>query len=805
MKYTIQIDNAYEGNLKNISLEIPKYKLVCVTGVSGSGKSTLVIDTLYQECQRQYLEATGYQGIQKPGVERITNVSPAIQISQHHTNKNPRSTVGTMTNIYTDFRVLYEKISERTCPKCNSYFQQREDEQEAAFVNGENKRLLKCSVCEEQIEMLTRTHFSYNKKEGACPSCSGIGEKLSINWPAIIDESLTLEEGALMFLDKGYQKYVYGILKNGFKFYELDDVLQQPIKSWSSQHKQLLYKGAVTAQIDLEKGIPKNVTGGRFEGIEPMLWRKVADKGIEEVPKDHFVTSTCTSCLGEKLNEQSRIAKVNQTRLPELVQFSLDQLLDWIQQLSSDLNELQLQYVEHIIMDIESKIKRLIKVGVGYLTLNRQTITLSGGEQQKIKLSATLDSTLTGVIYLLDEPTTGLHPKDTKGMIELLKNIRDLGNTVIVIEHDTDVMRAADLIIDLGPAAGAFGGEITGIGTLDELINTEQSITGQYLRMKVVLNEKPRTPKQWLELKDVTKYNLQNITAKFPKGCFTVVAGASGSGKSTLIFDVLAKQHLDDLEQIITVQQTPITKMRRSNIATYTDAFTVIRNLLAKQPLAVKKGFTNKHFSFNTAGGRCETCEGLGVVPSNMLFFDNVELVCPTCNGKRFKDEVLEVTLYNYSVSQLLDLSITEASELFKADKKLTKVFQLLLDVGLGYIKLGQALTTLSGGEGQRLKLAKELLTVKKGKQLFLIDEPTTGLHPVDIEHFIVLLQRIVDAGNTVIVVEHNEQMIRAADWIVELGPEGGINGGTIIATGCPQSIINNTQSQIAQFLSIDV
>lgn len=801
MQKDIIIEYAYEGNLKNISVNIPRNKLVCVTGVSGSGKSTLVIDTLYQECQHQYLEATGYQGIQKPGVERITNVSPAIQISQHHTNKNPRSTVGTMTNIYTDLRVVFEKISERTCVKCQQPFAQNEGKETVENENGEFKSFIHCPHCDTKQLMLTRTHFSYNKSEGACQTCSGIGEEIQINWPAVIDESKTLEEGALLFLDKGYQNYVYGILKKGFQFYELEDVLTKQIATWSDAHKALLYKGAEAAQLNPQKGVPKNVTGGRFEGIEPMLWRKLADKGIEEMPKEQFITTTCSECHGERLMKVSRAVTVAGIRLPKLANYSLEQLLTWVQTVSNLLDEKQKRYVDHLLFDMETKINRLLAVGVGYLTLNRQTITLSGGEQQKIKLAATLDSTLTGVIYLLDEPTTGLHPKDTEGMITLLKNMRDLGNTLIVIEHDTDVMRQADLIIDIGPGAGTFGGEIIGMGTLDELLATESSVTGQYLRKETSVNEQVRTPKDWLKLEAVSKYNLKHVTARFPIGCLTAVAGASGSGKSTLIFDVLAEKELTQFDQVITVLQSPISKMRRSNIATYTDAFSVIRNLFAKDPLAIEKGFSNKHFSFNTAGGRCETCEGLGVVPSNMLLFNNVELVCPACNGKRFKDEVLEVTLMNHSISQILDLSIAEARDLFEKDKKLVKIFNLLLDVGLGYVTLGQSLTTLSGGEGQRLKLAKELLTVKKGKQLFLIDEPTTGLHPIDIEHFLVLLQRIVDAGNTVIVVEHNEQVLRAADWIVELGPEGGDKGGKIIATGEPRDMRTNRDSVIGGYL----
>lgn len=653
-------------------------------------------------------------GDPKPGVDHISNLSPAIQINQHHTNKNPRSTVGTMTNIYTDLRVMFEKISQRTCGNCHHAYSQNEGKQSLENIDGQYVSLVECPSCQAKEPLLTRTHFSYNKSEGACPTCSGIGEEIQINWSAIIDETKSIMDGALLFLDKGYQKYVQGILRNAFQFYQLEDVLASPVETWTQNHKTLLYKGVEAAQLDVEKGVPKNVTDGRFEGIEPMLWRKLADKGIEGVPAEQFATTLCSACHGERLNEHSRRVTVYDKRLPELVSYSIEQLSRWIHEVTQHLPEQQKRYVDNFLLDIQTKTERILKVGVGYLTLDRQTITLSGGEQQKIKLAAVLDSTLTGVIYLLDEPTTGLHPKDTKGMIELLRNMRDLGNTVIVIEHDPDVMKAADLIIDVGPGAGKFGGEVIGIGNLEEMMAMESSVTGQYLQKETKINERTRQPNEWLVVENVTKYNLNNVTAQFPMDCFTAVVGASGSGKSTLVFDVMVERDLSQFNQVITVEQSPITKMKRSNIATYTDAFSIIRTLFSKVPLAKEKGFTNKHFSFNTAGGRCENCEGLGVVPSNMLFFDNVELVCPACNGKRFKDEVLEVTLYDKSISQVLDLSVEEAGEVFKSDKKLTNILNLLQEVGLGYVTLGQPLTTLSGGEGQRLKLAKELLTVKK-------------------------------------------------------------------------------------------
>ncbi|WP_274309915.1 excinuclease ABC subunit UvrA [Solibacillus daqui] len=797
----IIIENAYEGNLKNISVTIPRNQLVCVTGVSGSGKSTLVLDTLYQECQRQYMEAIGYQGIQKPDVEAVRNISPAIQINQHLTNKNPRSTVGTLTNIYTDLRMVYEKISERPCSDCGKVFAQHEGKEATEIAHGEYKTFVQCPHCDSKQLKLTRAHFSYNKSDGACPTCSGLGVEVAIDWDKVLDETKPLEDGAVHFLDKGYRDYVINILKNGFAFYGLADVQNVPLNQWSEQHRALLIKGAEAANIDAEKGVPKNVTKGRFEGIEPLLWRRFADKNGDSEVEQYFKKSTCSACDGERLREESRQAIVNNKRLPELSNYSLEHLAAWIDALNAKLTDSERAYVGHFILDMTTKLARLLKVGVGYLTLDRQTITLSGGEQQKIKLSATLDSELTGVIYLLDEPTSGLHPKDTLGMIDILKRMRDLGNTVIVIEHDTDVMKAADVILDIGPGAGIFGGELIGQGTLAQLLDTETSVTGNYLKKPVELNTKPRQANGYITLAKVSENNLQNVTVQFPKQCFTTVVGASGSGKSTLIFDVLANETFDDFDQVITVQQASISRMRRSNIATYTDAFTVLRNLYAKEPSAKEKGFTNKHFSFNTAGGRCDHCEGLGVVPSNMMFFDNVELVCPVCNGKRFKDEILDVTLHGYSISEMLDMSITEAAEVLQADKKLTKIFSLLIEVGLGYITLGQSLTTLSGGEGQRLKLAKELLSVKGQQNLFLIDEPSTGLHPVDIENFIILLNKMVEEGHTVIVVEHNEQIIRESDYLIELGPEGGDKGGTVIATGTPEEIKGNKQSIMREFL----
>lgn len=814
----ISIQDARSGNLKNISVDIPRKQLVLITGVSGSGKSTLIMDTLYLECQRQYLESMGYQGIKKPKVQWIRNVSPAIQISQHHTNKNPRSSVGTATDIYTDLRMIYEKIGERSCPYCNKTINNVDcKEVLEKKKNGDFTVYMFCHHCGIKMEKFTRSHFSYNTMEGACPSCSGLGEELKINWSHVLDEEKSLEDGAIKLFDHKYNEYQIASIYKAFEHFHLPNVQQIPINQWTKEQRTILIHGVEseeTMQYFNGYEIPKTVAKGKFEGLDTILWRKLAEKkSTDNKLKDYFISQPCNTCHGERLNETSRFIKVNETRLPELVNQSLDRLYQWIEQLELTLNDLQKNAVESYLLDIKTKLTRLMKVGLGYLSINRQTITLSGGELQKIKLAATLDSSLTGVLYLLDEPTAGLHPKDTAGMIDLIKSLRDFGNTVIIIEHDLDMIQAADYIIDIGPGSGKHGGEIVGMGTVEELKNQSSSITGQYLMKPTITKQQYRKGTgEFLTIQNATKHNLQQVSVEFPIHCLTIVTGASGSGKSTLVFDVLLNatgqtsnenrvEGLEQFNQIIAVRQASIAKMKRSNIVTFTEAFTEIRRIFSELEASKKQGFSSKHFSFNTPGGRCENCEGLGVVSSNMLFFEDVELTCPVCNGKRFKEEVLAVTWNDYSISNLLDLSVSEAKILFRDNKKLSKVFTLLEDVGLGYLLLGQPLTTLSGGEGQRLKLAKELLANKGNNNLFLIDEPTTGLHPLDIEHFKVLLDKIVEANNTIIVIEHNQQIIRSSDWIIELGPHGGENGGRVIATGTPEDIRKNKESIIGRYL----
>jgi excinuclease ABC subunit A len=816
----IIIKGAKEGNLKDISLDIPRNKLVIFTGLSGSGKSTLAIDTIYQECQRQYLEAMGWQGIHKPKIDSIRNVSPSIRITQNEYSKNPRSSVGTVTDIYTDLRMIYEKLSKRICPNCNRKIISSECKEEVEKSEGNFKVYMFCSQCNHKLEKLTRTHFSFNTREGACKTCQGLGKVLKVNSNNVIHEHFTLENGAIDFWEQKYKEYQISALYNAFKHYGMTFEPDTPVTRFNEGQKAILLYGVESDEVkNIFPGIvpPKTVAEGRFEGIFPVLWRRLSEKGgSSEALNAYFDSGICPDCRGERLNELSRSVTVLYTRLPELVSLSLDELYQWLVRLEDSVSSIDKLMVESYILDLKTKIQRIVNVGLGYLSLDRQTMTLSGGEAQRIKLAATLDSSLTGIIYIMDEPTIGLHPKDTTGIINILKGLRDLGNTVIVIEHDIDVMQAADYIVDIGPGSGKYGGEVIGKGTLEELKRQDASVTGSYLKRKMQNRKELRKGKEdILEVKDANLYNLENINVRFPVGCLTSVTGVSGSGKSTLVFEVLAKSNIKNqpdcnkvtgtevFDQIVTVEQSPLTRMKRSNVATYSEVYSEIRKIFSGLKDAKDKGLITKHFSFNTKGGRCENCEGLGYITSNMLFFENLEVPCPVCSGNQFIDEVLSVKYKGHSIKDVLQMSVEDALHTFNNHPKVLKVLKLLEDVGLGYLELGQTLTTLSGGEGQRLKLAKELINNEGKNNLYLIDEPTIGLHPIDVENFLVLLNRIVDSGSTVIVVEHNQQVIKASDWIVDLGPEGGINGGKVIAEGTPNEIISNTNSVTGKFLFI--
>ncbi|RDW16217.1 excinuclease ABC subunit UvrA [Oceanobacillus chungangensis] len=825
MKDMIVIKGAKENNLKNISLSIPKNKLVVITGPSGSGKSTLALDTLQRESQRQFMESMGMptDGFSKPKVDSMIGLSPSISVGQHVTNRNPRSTVGTLTDMYTYLRLIYEKLGERICPNCQTTILPSLDKEANEEETANFKEYIHCHNCHHRLEKLTRSHFSYNTLEGACPTCSGLGYVTDIHLASVFKEDLSLKEGAVAIgmWNGSYGEYQRQILKAASEHYGIAFDEDLPLKDFSDEQRDLLYYGVESDIFSAhypDVKPPKTVGKGKFEGILTGMQRRYEEKGGSASSGEaaYFYSQVCSDCLGKRLNKESRDVLVAGTSITDVSDYSLEAMHDWLLELQQSLRSEDAVIVESFLHDLISKVNRIIHVGLGYLSMDRQTITLSGGEAQRLRLASILGSGLTGVLYILDEPTAGLHPKDTKGLVKIMKQLRDLGNTVLVIEHDVDVMKEADHIIDIGPGAGINGGTVVGVGTLLELMEQPESVTGAFLRDKPVLNEKHRQGSgEQLTIHNATKHNLQNVTVSIPLGCLVSVTGVSGSGKSTLIFDVLAAGEngihqdckeitgFESIDKVITVNQSALSRMQRSNIATYTDAFTNIRNLFASLPEAKENKLKPKDFSFNTTGGRCENCQGLGFVAVNMYFSDDIEIPCPVCHGSRFKENILQVTYKGNSISDILDMSIEESLPIFEDHKKLYPIVQLLNEIGLGYLKWGQSLTTLSGGEGQRLKLAKELNKPANKSTLYLLDEPSTGLHPRDVKQLLLLLNRLVDAGNTVIVVEHNSDVIRASDWVIDLGPEGGSAGGRIIAEGKPEEIIKQKGSHTGAFLDI--
>lgn len=813
----IQIIGAMEGNLKNVSIDIPKNKLVVCTGLSGSGKSTLLIDVLFHECQRQYLEAMSLQGIQKPKVERIRGASPAILISQSDANKNPRSTVGTVSDIYTDLRMVYEKLGVRQCPYCGATISAAECKETTEKKGNDFFVYMDCRECGKRMDKITCTHFSFNTREGACAACDGLGKVHTLPKEKAVDETLSPEAGAVRYWEKQYGDYQTGVLYAAFAYYGVKTPAGTPVCEYSDQQKALFYHGVQSDEAKAAfPGIlpPKTAAQGRFEGVLPILWRRFAEKNGD--PKQlalYFDTVACQTCKGERLGPLGGNVTVNGTRLPELSNRSLEALYQWVANVEASLPQQHLALVKDYLLDIQTKLLRFLKVGLGYLSLDRTTITLSGGELQRLRLASVLDSELSGVIYLLDEPTAGLHPKDTAGLIAILRKLRDLGNTVLVIEHDEDVMACADELIDIGPGAGKQGGRVVATGTREEIKNNPASVTGQWLCQPHPGKAEFRKSKgAAARIENADQFNLKRVSVEIPLGCLTAVTGPSGSGKSTLVFEVLAKGNangprnrvsgLEQFDQVVQIEQSAIARMKRSNVATFSDVYADIRTVFAKTEQARKAGLTAKHFSFNTPGGRCENCQGLGMVDSHMLFFNDIEVDCPVCGGNRFSPQVLGIRYEGLSITDVLHLSVEEAAGFFQEQPKIQKIMRLLMDVGLGYLELGQTLTTLSGGEGQRLKLARELIGNSDGKRnLYLMDEPTTGLHPKDAEHFLALLDRMVDAGHTVIVVEHNRQAICHSDWVIDLGPEGGEKGGEVLFAGTPEDLKQNGRSATALYL----
>ena len=938
MNDKIIIKGAKEHNLKNINLEIPRDKLVVITGLSGSGKSSLAFDTLYAEGQRRYVEslssyARQFLGLmEKPDVESIEGLSPAISIDQKTTSKNPRSTVGTVTEIYDYIRLLYARVGVPYCPNCGKKIEKQSIDQivdnvmkldegtriqvlapvvrsrkgeytklfedlqkdgfarvrvdgdiyeltdmedvkldknkkheieivvdrlvikpeitarltesiEVALKHADNLVLIDvvgdktilyscnyaCPDCGFSFPELTPRMFSFNNPYGACPKCSGIGYLMKMDEDLIIpDKNKTLYDGVKAFGSSTMKKgdtMARMYFESIGKHYGVD-IKNKKIKDLPRDFLDKILYGTGDEEIDFEyasyAGVRKFTAP--FEGVIPTLERRhneTKSQGMRDFYEMYMSNMHCDECNGARLKKEILCIKVGGKNINELTDMSIRHIQEFLRNL--ELTDSQKMIAEMILKEVDARLQFLIDVGLEYLTLSRSAGTLSGGEAQRIRLATQIGSGLTGVLYILDEPSIGLHQRDNDKLIATLKKLRDLGNTLIVVEHDEDTMYAADQIIDIGPGAGVHGGNVMAQGTAEEIKQVKGSITGDYLsgRKQIHVPSKRRKGnKKCIEVVGATENNLKNISVKFPLGVFTCVTGVSGSGKSTLVNEVLYKniaqqlngasekpgkckqiKGLDNIDKIINIDQSPIGRTPRSNPATYTGAFDLIRDIFAGTNEAKMRGYEKGRFSFNVSGGRCESCNGDGVHKIEMHFLPDVYVPCEVCKGKRYNRETLEVKYKGKNIADVLDMTVEEALEFFENIPKIKQKIQTLYDVGLGYIKLGQPSTTLSGGEAQRVKLATELSKRATGKTLYILDEPTTGLHIADVHRLVDILQRLVDTGNSIIVIEHNLDLIKTADHIIDLGPEGGDAGGEVVAVGTPEQICRNEKSYTGKFL----
>ncbi len=932
----IIIKGAKEHNLKNISLEIPRDKLVVITGLSGSGKSSLAFDTLYAEGQRRYVEslssyARQFLGImEKPNVESIEGLSPAISIDQKTTSKNPRSTVGTVTEIYDYIRLLYARIGIPYCPNCGNkiekqsidqiidnildlkegtkiqvlapvvrarkgeFVKQIESYQKEGFVRakidgevyelsdeikleknkkhnieliidrliikpdirsrltesvetalkhanniviidivGKEEKLYSCNYacpdCGFSFPEITPRMFSFNNPFGACPSCLGIGYLMKMDEDLIIpDKNKTLYDGVKAF-GASTMKRGDTMAKMYFesigRHYGVD--IKVPIKKLPRKFLEKILYGTGEEEIDFEyssyAGVRKFTAP--FEGVLPTLERRhneTKSQGMRDFYEMYMSNSDCPTCKGARLKKEILSIKINNKNINQLTEMSINKIQNFLRKLK--LNKTQTMIADQILKELDKRLQFLIDVGLEYLTLSRSAGTLSGGEAQRIRLATQIGSGLTGVLYILDEPSIGLHQRDNDKLLATLKKLRDLGNTLLVVEHDEDTMYAADQIIDIGPKAGAHGGKVIAQGTAEEIKKVKNSITGKYLsgekKIKVPKKRRKIVKSKVIEVQGARENNLKNINVTFPLGLFTCVTGVSGSGKSTLVNEVLYKtvakelnkanekpgkckavKGLKNIDKIIDIDQSPIGRTPRSNPATYTGVFDFIRDLFTATEEAKIRGYKKGRFSFNVPGGRCESCKGDGVHKIEMHFLPDVYVPCEVCKGKRYNRETLEVKYKGKNIADVLDMTVEEALEFFDKIPRIKQKIQTLYDVGLGYIKLGQPSTTLSGGEAQRVKLATELSKRATGKTLYILDEPTTGLHIADVHKLVKILQRLVDTGNSIIVIEHNLDLIKTCDYIVDLGPEGGDAGGEVVATGTPEDVAKNENSYTGKFL----
>jgi len=845
MTAQITIRGARLHNLKNITLTIPKNQLVVLTGVSGSGKSTLGFDILYKEGQRQYLESLGLVafGLSKPPVDAITGLSPSISVDQHLTNRSPRSTVGTATDIYTYLRVLFARLGHRPCPNCGKDIPplfdpsnlEWESQSSADDDASAPEETFPCPHCGASIPELNMAHFSFNKPEGACPTCAGLGNIHQVNIKHLVDEDKSIHDGAVTGWNDLLINYYTTALHAAADHYGFEYNFSLPIKDFTSPQRDLLFFGVDSPLFHRHFPTiktPTTVRQGHFEGIATNLLRRYAEHIQEHIQdtdyhdklEEFLIAQTCPDCAGTRLRPESRFVTVDGQSIIAVSRLSINDLGAWLDSLSSVFTPDEMNIAEPVLVDLSEGIARLVDVGAGYLSIERSSPSLSAGEAQRLRLASLLGSELSGVLYVFDEPTIGLHHRDTHHLIDILCRLRDLDNTVLVIEHDLEMITAADYVIDFGPGAGKHGGQVVASGTPVEITKQSESLTGDYLagRISIPVPQHRRMPNgKAITIHGARHHNLQDITVSLPLGMLVAVTGVSGSGKSSLVFDILdraMRQHLygsndtpgeydtiegyEYIKKIITIDQEHIGRIPRSNAATYTDTFTPIRDAFAATPEARRKGLSARHFSFNVPGGRCERCEGTGVLTVSMQLLPDVEVRCPTCHGRRFTRETLAVHYRDHDISQVLDLTVEEALMLFTDIPAVRSRLQVLSDVGLGYLQLGQPATTLSGGEAQRIKLAKELGRRVSGPTLYLLDEPTTGLHLADISCLLEVLRRFVEAGNSVIVVEHNLELVKTADWVLDLGPEGGAAGGKLIAQGTPEQIAMVTASYTGQSLN---
>lgn len=825
MQDSITITNARLHNLKNVTLSIPKGKFVVLTGLSGSGKSTLGFDILLKEGQRQYFESWGLVsfGLSKPPVDSITGLSPSISVDQYLSNHSPRSTVGTTTEIFTYLRVLFARLGHRPCPACGKDVPPPYDDSPVDWDgdggdNLDTEASVACPHCGTSLPAPGMASFSFNKPAGACPTCTGLGTVHHANLKRLVNEDLSIAGGAVHGWEALLIQHNERVLQAAGRHYGFDFDPARPVKDYTPVQRDLLFFGVDSPQFRRhfpQVEPPPTVSRGRFEGVATSLLRRYAeritDADYRQKMGEFLVTQTCPDCGGTRLRAESRAVTLRGQTIIALAQWPLNALADWLDGLPAALDEREMLIARPILDDLQERVRRVLEVGVGYLTLDRASPTLSTGEAQRLRMASLLGSSLSGVLYVFDEPTIGLHGRDTRRLVEFLRRLRDLGNTILVIEHDLELIAAADYVVDFGPGAGKAGGQIVAAGTPDEVARMPVTLTGAFLsgRTSIPVPRQRRTPNgKALTVRGALEHNLQNVTARLPLGLLVAVTGVSGSGKSSLIFDILdragrqrfygagdppgrhaAIEGWEHVDKIITISQEHIGRIPRSNAATYSDTFTPIREAFAATPDARQRGMTARQFSFNVPGGRCERCEGAGVLAVKMHFLPDVEVTCPACRGRRFKPETLAVKYREHDIAQVLDLTIEEALALFQDVPAAASRLQVMVDVGLGYLQLGQPATTLSGGEAQRVKLSKELGRRVTGRTLYLLDEPTTGLHPADTARLLALLQRLVEAGNSVIVVEHNLDLIKSADWVLDLGPEGGAGGGRLIAEGTPEQI----------------